>query len=117
MGIQPTVNCPPAASLPSPPLRSSWLSWTVVFALCLSAALVGTEAWQMWHVRDANLRGAKIVTASLAESLSHQIDMTLKTADSVVSTLVQRVEAEGTTPDSLQRLYGLMTSLAAALPA
>ncbi len=71
----------------------------------------------MWHVRDANLRGAKIVTASLAESLSHQVDMTLKTADSVVSTLVQRVEAEGFGPDSLQRLYGLMTSLAAALPA
>jgi len=117
MGIQPTINCLRAASLPSPGLRSSWLSWTVVFALCLSAALVGTEAWQMWHVRDANLRGAKIVTASLAESLSHQIDMTLKTADSVVSTLVQRVEAEGGGPDSLQRLYGLMTSLAAALPA
>jgi diguanylate cyclase (GGDEF)-like protein len=88
-----------------------------VFALCLSAALLGTEAWQMWHVRDANLRGAKIVTASLAESLSHQVDMTLKTADSVVSTLVQRVEAEGIEHDSLQRLYGLMTSLAAALPA
>ncbi|WP_407158408.1 diguanylate cyclase [Bradyrhizobium sp. STM 3557] len=88
-----------------------------MFALFLSAALLGTEAWQMWHVRDANLRGAKIVTASLAESLSHQVDMTLKTADSVVSTLVQRVEAEGFGPDSLQRLYGLMTSLAAALPA
>jgi diguanylate cyclase (GGDEF)-like protein len=71
----------------------------------------------MWHVRDANLRGAKIVTASLAESLSQQINMTLRTADSVVSTLVQRVEAEGVNPESLQRLYGLMTSLAAALPA
>jgi len=71
----------------------------------------------MWHVRDANLRGAKIVTASLAESLSRQIDTTLKTADSVVSSLVQRVEAEGVTPESMQRLYGLMTSLAAALPA
>jgi hypothetical protein len=25
-------------------LRSSWLSWTIAFALCLSAALVGIEA-------------------------------------------------------------------------
>lgn len=98
-------------------VRPSWLSWTIVFALCLSAALVGTEAWQMWHVRDANLRGAKIVTASLAESLSHQIDTTLKTADTVVSSLAKRVEAEGRSPESLQRLHGLMTSLAAALPA
>jgi diguanylate cyclase (GGDEF)-like protein len=98
-------------------VRSSWLSWTFVFALALSSALMGTEAWQMWHVREANLRGAKIVTASLAASLSHQIDTTLRTADSVVSSLVQRVETEGVTPESLQRLYGLMSSLAAALPA
>jgi diguanylate cyclase (GGDEF)-like protein len=98
-------------------LRSSWLSWTIAFALCLSAALVGIEAWQMWHVREASLRSAKIVTASLAESLSQQIESTLKTADTVVGTLAQRVEVEGVTPETLQRLYGLMTSLASALPA
>ncbi len=98
-------------------LRSPWLSWTIAFALCLSAALVGIEAWQMWHVRETSLRSANIVTASLAESLSQQIQTTLKTADTVVATLVQRVEVEGVTPESLQRVYGLMTSLASALPA
>ena len=98
-------------------LRSSWLSWTIAFALCLSAALVGIEAWQIWHVREASLRSANIVTASLAESLSQQIETTLKTADTVVATLVQRVEVEGVNPETLQRLYGLMTSLASALPA
>jgi diguanylate cyclase (GGDEF)-like protein len=46
-------------------LRSSWLSWTIGFALCLSAALIGIEGWQMWHVREASLHSAKIVTASL----------------------------------------------------
>jgi diguanylate cyclase (GGDEF)-like protein len=71
----------------------------------------------MWHVRAASLRSAKIVTASLAESLSQQIDTTLKTADTVVASLVQRVENDGMNPENLQRLYGLMTSLAAALPA
>jgi diguanylate cyclase (GGDEF)-like protein len=112
-----------AASVPVSPktisafLRLSWLSRTIVFALCLSAALVGIEAWQMWHVREASLRSANIVTASLAESLSQQIETTLKTADTVVATLVQRVEVEGVNPETLQRLYGLMTSLASALPA
>ena len=71
----------------------------------------------MWHVREASLHSAKIVTASLAESLSQQIETTLKTADTVVASLVQRVESDGMTPENLQRLYGLMTSLAAALPA
>jgi diguanylate cyclase (GGDEF)-like protein len=99
-------------------LRSSWLmSWTIGFALCLSAALIGIEAWQMWHVREASLRNADIVTSSLAESLSQQIETTLKTADTVVATLVQRVEVEGVNPETLQRVYELMTSLASALPA
>ncbi len=98
-------------------LRSYWLSWTIAFALCLSATLVGIEAWQMWHIRKASLSNAKIVTASLAESLSQQIENTLKTADTVVATLVQRVEVDGVTPETRQRLYELMTSLASALPA
>jgi hypothetical protein len=58
---------------PRPLPRSRLLSRTIAFALFLSAALVGIEIWQMWHVRDASLRSAKIVTASLAESLSQQI--------------------------------------------
>jgi diguanylate cyclase (GGDEF)-like protein len=97
--------------------RWSWLSWTIFFAFCLSAALVGIESWQMWRVREASLRSANMVTASLAESLSQQIETTLKTADTVVASLVQRVEVEGVNPETLQSLYGLMTSLATALPA
>jgi diguanylate cyclase (GGDEF)-like protein len=98
-------------------LRWPWLSWTIAFALCLSAALVGIETWQMWRVREASLRSANMVTASLAESLSQQIETTLKTADTVVASLVQGVEVEGVNPETLQRFYGLMTSLASALPA
>jgi diguanylate cyclase (GGDEF)-like protein len=109
---------PPVSSKITPAfLRSSWLSWTIALALFLSLALVGIEVWQMWHVREATLRNAKIVTASLAESLSQQMETTLKTADTVVATLVQRVEVEGVSPESQQRLYELMTSLASALPA
>jgi diguanylate cyclase (GGDEF)-like protein len=103
--------------MPGTLARPSWLSWTVAFAVCLSAAVMGIETWQMWHVREANLRSAKFVTASLAESIAQQVETTLKTADTVVATLVQRAEVDGVDPDSLQRLYGVMTSLAAALPA
>src|SRR5450756_806317 len=117
MAMQTTAYAPVSHKTISALLRPSWLSGTIAFALCLSAALVGIEAWQMWHVREATLRSANIVTASLDESLSLQIETTLKTADTVVATLVQRVEDEGVNPETLQRLYGLMTSLASALPA
>jgi len=98
-------------------LRLPWLSWTIAFGAALSAALVGIEIWQMSHVREATLRNASTVTASLAQSLALQIDNTFKTADTVVASIGQRVEAEGTDAAAQERLYGLMTSLAKALPA
>jgi diguanylate cyclase (GGDEF)-like protein len=101
-----------ATFLPSP-----WLSWIIALAICFSAALIGIEAWQLWQVHDTSLRHAKVVTASLAQSVSQQVEATLKTAETVVASLVQRVEADGTSPESLRRLYELMTTLAAALPA
>jgi len=109
--LHPASRATPAA------LRAPWLSWTIAFAIVLSAALVGTETWQMWHVREATLRNAKLATASLAESIALQAENTLKTADTVVASIGQRVEAEGFGAPALERLYGLMTSLARALPA
>jgi diguanylate cyclase (GGDEF)-like protein len=108
---------PARRSTMSMPLPSSWLSWTLVFAIGVSAALVGIEAWQMWQVRESTLRDAKFVTTSLAHSVSQQIETTLKTADTVVESLLERVEAEGANPEFVQSLYPLMTSLASALPA
>lgn len=97
--------------------RLPWLSWTIAFGFGLSAALVGIEIWQLSHVRQATLRNASAVTASLAQSIALQIDNTFRTADTVVASIGQRVEAEGTDAAAQERLYGLMTSLAKALPA
>jgi diguanylate cyclase (GGDEF)-like protein len=63
------------------------------------------------------MREAGAVTATTARSLAEQADNTLKTADTIVASLVERVEAEGTGPEAKVRFYRLMTSLAAALPA
>jgi len=96
-----------------PSLRSG----TLGLIACVCAALIGTEGWQLWGVHEANIRQTEIVTANTARSMAEQADTTIKTADTVVATLVERVEAEGTGPDSRVRFYHLMTSLAAALPA
>lgn len=107
----------PARQRKTAALRAPWLSWTIAFAVCLSAALVGVESWQMWNVREAGLRNARDTAASLAQSIALQAETTFKTADTVVASIGQRVEAEGVGPPALERLYGLMTSLAEALPA
>ena len=107
----------PASRAARATFLAPWLNWTIAFAVVLSAALVGTQTWQMWHVRQATLANAKVATASLAQSIALQADTTLKTADTVVASIGQRVEAEGFSAPALERLYGLMTSLARALPA
>jgi hypothetical protein len=84
---------------------------------CICAALVGTEVWQLWQVYEANVRATEVVTSNTARSMAEQAETTLKTADTIAASLVERVEAEGVGPESRARFYSLMTSLAAALPA
>nr|WP_294566667.1 diguanylate cyclase [uncultured Rhodopila sp.] len=101
----------------SPLVWSSLRSRTLGIMICVCAALVGTEIWQLWRVYDDNIRQNEIITSNTAQSLAGQAETTLKTADTIVASLVERVEAEGTGPEAKSRLYHLMTSLAAALPA
>jgi diguanylate cyclase (GGDEF)-like protein len=102
---------------------SPFIAWpslrngTLALIACVCVALAGTEGWQLWRVYEANIQQTKIVTANTARSMAAQADNVIKTADTIVASLVERVEAEGTGPDSLARFYRLMTSLAAALPA
>jgi diguanylate cyclase (GGDEF)-like protein len=68
-------------------------------------------------VYESDVQEARVVTATTARSVANQAETTIKTADSIVASIVERVEAEGTGPEARVRFYRLMTSLAAALPA
>jgi diguanylate cyclase (GGDEF)-like protein len=95
----------------------SLLNGTLGLIACVCIALIGTEAWQLWRVYEANIEQTETVTSNTAWSLAKQAENTLKTADTIVSSLVGLVEAEGTGPEARLRLYHVMTSLAEALPA
>jgi hypothetical protein len=84
---------------------------------CVCVSLIGVEAWQLWRIHDANVDQAGVVTATTARSMAEQADTALKTADTIVASLVERVESEGLGPEARERFYRLITSLAAALPA
>jgi diguanylate cyclase (GGDEF)-like protein len=101
----------------SPLVWPSVRSRTLGVLICVCAVLIGTEIWQLWRVYNDNLRQNDVITWNTAQSLAGQAETTLRTADTIVASLVERVEAEGTGPEAKSRLYHLMTSLAAALPA
>jgi diguanylate cyclase (GGDEF)-like protein len=97
--------------------RPYWRSGVLAPIGCICIILIGTEVWQLWRLHDANIQVAGVVTATSARSTAEQVYSTIKTADSIVASIVERVEAEGTGPEARTRFYRLMTSLAAALPA
>jgi diguanylate cyclase (GGDEF)-like protein len=85
--------------------------------VCGCATLIGMEIWQSWQMYQTNIVQTDIVSSSTARSMAEQAETTLQTADTVVSSLVDQVEAEGTGPEALARFFRLMSSLAVALPA
>ncbi|HEY0184122.1 MAG TPA: sensor domain-containing diguanylate cyclase [Rhodopila sp.] len=101
----------------SPIAWPSLLTGTLGLVVCVCAALVGTDIWQLMRVHAANVEQTEIVTANTARSLAEQAESTLRTADMIAASVVERVEAEGTGPEALTRLQHLTTSLTAALPA
>ena len=101
-----------------PSFRSGQL-WGAMLSLifCGCGALIGLETWQLWGVYQTNIAQTDIVSSSTARSIAEQAETTLQTADTVVSSLVDQVEADGTGPEALARFSRLMSSLAVALPA
>src|SRR5208282_6882614 len=92
-----------------PSLRSGTLrSGMIGLIVCGCATLIGTEIWQSWRVYEANIEQTDIISSSMARSVAEQTEATLQTADSVVASLVDQVEAEGTGTEALARLYRLM---------
>jgi hypothetical protein len=85
--------------------------------VCGCATLIGMEVWQSWRMYQTNIVQTDIVSSSTARSMAEQAETTLQTANTVVSSLVDQVEAEGAGPEALARLSRLMSSLAVALPA
>lgn len=106
------------ARLPTPRIGAGSLRAGMLGLIaCVCATLVVTEGLQLWRVYQTNNQQTEVVSANIARSLADQADAALKTADTIAASLVERVEADGLSPEAKHRLYGLMTSLAAALPA
>jgi diguanylate cyclase (GGDEF)-like protein len=97
--------------------RSYWRDGALGLIVSVFFVLLGLEAWEMLRLYQTNVDETAAVTATTARSLAEQAETTIKTADSIVASLVERVEAEGTEEEARTRFYRLMTSLAAALPA
>jgi diguanylate cyclase (GGDEF)-like protein len=107
----------PRRKAPWPLRRPIQFGGTLGMVVCICLVLLATAARDLWRVYQNNIEQTQIATATATRLVAEQADTTMQTADTIVASLVERVEAEGVDPDARNRLYRLMTSLAAALPA
>lgn len=112
-----SLSLPPRRETPWRLRRPIQFGGTLGLVACICLMLLATAARDLWRVYENNIEQTQITTATAARLVAEQADTTMQTADTIVASLVERVEAEGVGPDARNRLYRLMTSLAAALPA
>lgn len=69
-----------------------------------------------WNVRSKEIEDAQTSAANLSRALAEHADATMISADSALFGLVQRLEIEGMSRDSLAHIYPLLASYVKELP-
>jgi diguanylate cyclase (GGDEF)-like protein len=75
-------------------------------AVCLSMIVI--VAWEAWNSRQYHLHDKEVAMSNLAQTLASQVQATLKQADTLLFTLVDRLEDENFDPARLPRLERLL---------
>ncbi|KGF83244.1 hypothetical protein IA69_03300 [Massilia sp. JS1662] len=86
----------------------------IVMACLTSIAVMG---WSGYHSRALELSGASISASNTAHTLANQANSSFKMADTVLVSLVDKVEVEGWSAANMARLRALMMKHMADLPA
>lgn len=79
-----------------------------LLAVCLSLMLVAF--WEAWNSRQYRLHDKEVAMANLAQTLSSQAQASIKQADTVLFSLVDRIETDGMDPDQLPLLKRLLNA-------
>src|SRR6201996_9382112 len=83
------------------PQRTSMLS-ILVMLTCLMVIVL--QGWNEWRVRAVELRESTALLSNLAGALSRQAEDTIEFTDTILATVVERLETDGTSPAALARL-------------
>lgn len=109
-------------------LREAWRrSWTgvgwlsiqaaiITFVGLVCAAILALEFTNFIFDRNGDIRDSKRTTENLARSADQHAVDAIRTIDTVLASLVQRLEAEGTGSMALDRLHDVLQAQGVAMP-
>ncbi len=77
-----------------------------------SVLLVAAQVWSAWTARQSRLTENAAATSNMANALAAQAESTVRIVDTVLAGVVERVEHDGMTPASADRLRTHMRNMA-----
>ncbi len=83
--------------------------WQAVgFIVLVCCSLISLAIWGSWNSLQYQLREKEVALSNLAQTLSSQVQATIKQADTVLLWLAAEVEAEGMKTQHAPHLQGLL---------
>jgi diguanylate cyclase (GGDEF)-like protein len=89
---------------------------TVLFVAIVCFSFIAVDGWRSWKAREVQLAEMNTAASNLARAMASQAESTVKEADITLVGMVERVESDGTSPKSLQRLHRLLVTRHVELP-
>ncbi|CAI8874155.1 Diguanylate cyclase (GGDEF) domain-containing protein [Pseudomonas sp. IT-P44] len=80
----------------------------LLVAVCLSMIVI--VIWEAWSSRQYHLHDKEVAMSNLAQTLASQAQATIKQADTLLFTLVERLENDGFDPAGLPHLERLLSA-------
>ena len=80
----------------------------LLLAVCLSMTAI--VIWEAWNSRQYHLHDKEVAMSNLAQTLASQAQASIKQADTLLFTLVDRLEIDGITQGQVPRLERLLTA-------
>jgi diguanylate cyclase (GGDEF)-like protein len=82
----------------------------ILFLMAVCLSLVAVAIWEGWSSRQYHLHDKETAMSNLARTLSSQAQASIKQADTVLFSLVDRLEIDGMGHDQLPRLQSLLSA-------
>lgn len=87
-----------------------------VFVIAACLVLISLDIWRSWNAFQVQMRAGQTGASNLARSIAQHAEDAYTEADTVLVSVVERLEVEGTGPQHLDRLRTLLQTHVRELP-
>lgn len=107
----------PTASLLAEQLQARLkVRYAVVLLIAVCLSMTALAVWESWNSRHYHLHDKEVAMSNLAQTLASQAQSTIKQADTMLFTLVDRLEKDGAGQAPFSRVQQLLVAQRSELP-